>query len=242
MKSSTKTRLQIISHRGSTTQSIKENTIEAFQRAIDLQADMIETDIRKTKDGKLVCAHNPDWNGKIIKDMTYEHWKKNTMDKEGWRPPLLEEVFELCKGVIPLNLELKEHGLEDEVIAALPSSYPTQHLLFSSFEDEVVKRIKNINETFQTALIVGKSLFSSSSKKFSYWKDYYPETRLDQAKVDAICPHHRLANKNFIDRMHQKRYEVNVWTVNSNEKMKKMKTAGVDAIFTDNVKLALKQR
>ncbi|SDH70486.1 glycerophosphodiester phosphodiesterase [Alteribacillus bidgolensis] len=241
MSLSSSTRLQIISHRGATTESIKENTIDAFQHAIDMQADMIETDVRQTKDGKLVCAHNPDWNGIMLKEITYENWKKNTEAKEGWRPPLLTEVLHLCEGVIPLNLELKEHGLEERVISRLPASYPIHDILFSSFEDEVIKKIKSMNETFQTALIVGKSLFSSSSKKFSYWKDFYPENRLKQAKADAICPHYRLANKSFVDRMHKHGYEVNVWTVNSAEKIKKIQGARVDGIFTDNVVLAQKQ-
>ncbi|RSL31969.1 hypothetical protein D7Z54_18015 [Salibacterium salarium] len=55
--------VMIIAHRGSTTPSIKENTIEAFQLSMDEGADMIETDIRSTKDKKLVCSHNAVWRG-----------------------------------------------------------------------------------------------------------------------------------------------------------------------------------
>ncbi|SDH63165.1 glycerophosphoryl diester phosphodiesterase [Alteribacillus persepolensis] len=239
MDASRKQDLRVISHRGQTSEHVHENTLEAFQQAVDLGADAIETDVRQTKDRQLVCTHDRSWNGQLIKNMTYDEWKRQTVKKEGWRPPLLSEVLSMCEGTIPLNLEIKEKGLEEEIVKGIPVSYPIHELLFSSFDDTVIEKLKQINQTFQTALVIGKSLLPSSNKSVSYLQDLYPEERLRKTKADAVCPYHLLASKAFIARMHRQGYEVNVWTVNSKEKIRKLKAFQVDAIFTDDVKLAL---
>ena len=50
----------IIAHRGASALATHENTLEAFQIAINLQADFAEFDIRRTKDHQLIAFHNPD--------------------------------------------------------------------------------------------------------------------------------------------------------------------------------------
>ena len=49
-----------------------QNTMKAFDKAIELKADAIELDIRKTKDGKIVVVHDPTFHGVSINKMTYE--------------------------------------------------------------------------------------------------------------------------------------------------------------------------
>ena len=53
----------IIAHRGASALATHENTLEAFQIAINMQADFAEFDIRQTKDHQLIVFHNPDLNG-----------------------------------------------------------------------------------------------------------------------------------------------------------------------------------
>ncbi|SFE94967.1 glycerophosphodiester phosphodiesterase [Alteribacillus iranensis] len=233
--------IEVIAHRGSTTPTIRENTILAFRKAIEWKADMIETDVRRMKDGTLVCAHNPDWKGKRLSDMTYEEWKRLTLTEEGWQPARLKETFELCEGRIPLNLEIKEKDIESEVFQAIPESYPVQDLLFSSFEDQVIKKIKSINSNVKTSLIVGKSMLGKAKiKGKTYWRDYYPETRLRETDADAICPYYKLLDRNFVSRLRGNGYRMYVWTVNKEEKLREVKNYEIDGIFTDDVPLAFR--
>lgn len=60
----------IIAHRGASALATHENTLEAFQIAINLQADFAEFDIRRTKDHQLIAFHNPDLNGTDIRQLT----------------------------------------------------------------------------------------------------------------------------------------------------------------------------
>ena len=91
------------------------------RRAIEVKADLTETDIRTSRDGVLVCFHDDDVRrtttakGKIG-DKTLSELKK--LDAGGWfdakykneRIPTLEEFLTLCKGKIGVMLDLKESG------------------------------------------------------------------------------------------------------------------------------------
>jgi glycerophosphoryl diester phosphodiesterase len=78
--------LLIIAHRGASAE-LPENTLPAFERAIELRADAIELDVRADRDGRLVVTHDPPARG-----ATY---------------PTLEESLDLCRGRIPVMVELK---------------------------------------------------------------------------------------------------------------------------------------
>ncbi|MFB5664258.1 glycerophosphodiester phosphodiesterase [Alteribacillus sp. HJP-4] len=230
-------KMQLIAHRGSTGRGIRENTLEAFTNSIQLGADMIETDVRMTKDGKLICSHDPDWNGKLIRKMTYAEWKNQTITY-GWKPPLLTEVLTLCAEVIPLNIEMKEPGLEKVVIETLRKSFPLEDVILSSFEDNIITKVKKEEPAIQTGLVVGKSLFMKGAPGFSFQNDSYPDKRLKQTRADAVCPHYRIAKKDFISRLQKKGYPVYIWTVNKEDKMKELRSHGADGIFTDDIERA----
>lgn len=97
-----------------------ENTLAAYQRAIDLNADFVEIDTRTTKDGQIVSCHNStvdsytqDAKGKVA-DFTLAELKAMDIGSRvdpKWkdeRIPTFEEILTLCKGKIGIYLDLKE--------------------------------------------------------------------------------------------------------------------------------------
>jgi glycerophosphoryl diester phosphodiesterase len=113
---------QIIGHKGSSIDR-PENTLASARRAIEVKADLTETDIRTSRDGVLICFHDDDLRrttdgkGKVA-DKTLSELKK--LDAGGWfdtknqreRIPTLREFLALCKGKIGVMLDLKESGDE----------------------------------------------------------------------------------------------------------------------------------
>ncbi|HZR97019.1 MAG TPA: glycerophosphodiester phosphodiesterase [Gaiellaceae bacterium] len=79
----------VIAHRGASAE-LPENTLPAFERAIEVGADAIELDVHADRDGRLVVTHDP--------------------PKRGLDYPLLEGAVELARGRIPLMVELKTAG------------------------------------------------------------------------------------------------------------------------------------
>jgi len=111
--------IYIIAHRG-VHNGIPENSIPAYQKAIELGCDFIEIDIRTTRDNQYVSIHNSTIDayakGKSgeVKDLTLADLKSLDIgEKFGnkWRDtriPTFEEILHLCKGKIGIYLDLKD--------------------------------------------------------------------------------------------------------------------------------------
>ena len=136
----------VVAHRG-VHNGIPENTIAAYQKAIDLGCDFVEIDIRKSKDGRFVSVHNSTVNAYVegisgkVNDFTLAELKQMNIGKrvgpewENERIPTFEEILLLCKGEIGIYLDLKEpdvkaqieiikkYEMEKDIIWYIPASY-----------------------------------------------------------------------------------------------------------------------
>lgn len=152
----------LAAHRGDK-KNFPENTIPAFESAIKLGLDMIETDIHMTLDGELIIMHDRNtkrttgYDGNID-EMTYELIKK--LDAGAWfsnefkntRVPSVKEFIELIKDTDMLvNWELKDYpsvvGEEfsyrsaDKLIELIEENGLTDRSMLNSFSDRVLEHI-----------------------------------------------------------------------------------------------------
>ena len=109
----------VIAHRG-VHNGIPENSLPAYQKAIDIGCDFVEIDVRTTKDGHLVSVHNNTIDAYVegrsgkVKDLTLAELKALDIGVkvgDNWkntRIPTLEEILELCQGKIGIYLDLKD--------------------------------------------------------------------------------------------------------------------------------------
>lgn len=116
----------VIAHRGAHI-GIPENTLPAYQKAIDLGCDFVEIDLRSTKDGHLISIHNSTIDAYVegksgrVNDFTLEEIKSLNIGKrvgpewESTRVPTVEEVLQLCQNKIGIYLDLKEPLVEELV-------------------------------------------------------------------------------------------------------------------------------
>jgi glycerophosphoryl diester phosphodiesterase len=119
----------VIAHRGAHGPGVPENSLAAFERAIELGCDMVELDVRRNPAGVLVVAHDP----------------SQATDAA----PRLAEALDLCRGRIKLNIELKEPGYLPEVLALLDP----EECLLSSFHEEVIRETREVAPALPTGLI-----------------------------------------------------------------------------------------
>ena len=141
-----KNKIYVIAHRGAH-QGIPENSLPAYQKAIDLGCDFVEIDIRTTKDGQFVSVHNSTVDnyttGKkgSVKDFTLEELKSMDIGEklgDEWKNkkiPTFEEILQLCKGKIGIYLDLKDapvpelmtiirkYDMENDIIWYIPYQY-----------------------------------------------------------------------------------------------------------------------
>ncbi len=131
-----------------------ENTIGAFEKAIELGADMVEFDVRRTADGTLVVHHDEDIAGSLLRDLSC----KRLLELKEVRVPTLEEVLRLCTGRIAVDIELKETGCEEAVLKLVSEHANTDEVIVTSFIDSVVARVKEIDSSIRTGLLIGPKL------------------------------------------------------------------------------------
>lgn len=127
----------VVAHRGAHDDGRPENTLAAYQRAIDLGCDFVEIDLRTTKDGQYVSIHNntvdaytKDAQGEVS-DFTLAELKAMDIGSRAgdeWkneRIPTLEEILDLCKGKIGIYMDLKQADTKE--VADIISEYGMAH-------------------------------------------------------------------------------------------------------------------
>ena len=113
-----KKKTKIIAHRGASFLASRENTMESFELAIKLKADMVEFDVRETRDKELVVFHDSIFNEMPIAWQNYEDMVKAARER-GFEIPRLIDVVKLCHGKIKMDIEVKETGYEDKIVKLL---------------------------------------------------------------------------------------------------------------------------
>ena len=229
----------VIAHRGASIYA-KENTIESFGRAIDLGADMIEFDVRRAKDHRLIAFHDELLEGKPIKELTFEEILK-TARSRGYCPATFEEVLQYASGKIKLDVEIKEEGYEKEVVELLSKYFKKDQFVITSFYDSCIKRVKDDHPDIQAGLILGRS----NPKNFMLTRlsEFFPSRRCREAKADFWVPHWRLLRFGFLDRAKRENRPIFVWTVNEQKMIwKLLRDERIDAIITDRPDLAVALR
>lgn len=222
--------MQVIAHRGASGHR-PENTLPAYELAIEMRADMIEIDLHKTKDGHIVVTHDAELPGLgEIADRTLQELRSLDMG-EGERIPVLDDVLDDFASRIAFNLEIKwgtagdYEGLEEQTLEALGRRGLGSDILFSSFRRSVLRRLRELDAEARLALLV-----TPESKTYSL------DSALDHAAAlgcEALNPHWAQVDEELVERSHGAGLAVNVYTVNEIAGMRRMLELGVDGVFTN---------
>jgi len=230
---------KIIAHRGASGLTEFDNSFESFRKAVDLGADMIEFDVRKTRDDVMIAFHDPVIEGERISDLSYEELLDIT-EEIGFKVPTVEDVVNLSKDKIGLDIELKEKGYEKRVVELVRDNLDYDRYVMKSFTDECVKSIKEYDPEVQAGLLLGVE--DPQSKIKTRLSELFPKKRLNRCKADFVAPNYRLLRLFYLKRMWKSGFDVFVWTVNDVEMMEKLLNEGVEGLITDRPDLALDVR
>ncbi|APB31378.1 hypothetical protein BHY08_05765 [Vagococcus teuberi] len=236
---------KVIAHRGSKG-THPENTLPAFQEAIDVKADGIELDVQLTCDGKLVVIHDEKLNRTTnakgwVKDLTLAEIKQ--LDAGSWfderfkdtKIPTLEEVLALLKinqfrGL--LNIELKTDrieylGIEQKVLRAIEEADVSFTIVLSSFNRDTLRRLKALDKTYEIAFIAFGNKYDIA------WLDKHRD-------VNSFHPDIRWLKRHIDQTTHIE--NVRPWTVNKEADMVFCIEQKLAGMFTDFPKKALEVR
>lgn len=247
------TRIGVQGHRGARA-VLPENTIPAFEYAIQVGADALELDMAVTKDNVVVVSHDLTLHSPIckgprenvpIRELTVAEVKQwdcgaipnPSFPKQkavpGTRMPTLDEVFSLAaKGTFDFNIETKmsserpEWTPDPETYARLVLEVIRKHKL----EKRVIVQSFDYRTLQATKKLAPEiRLAALNERPFRNMVDAARE-----AGAGIASPHYRLMNKESVKRAHDAGLLVIPWTANTPDAWEACIDAGVDAIITDD--------
>ncbi|MFW9940261.1 MAG: glycerophosphodiester phosphodiesterase [Candidatus Thorarchaeota archaeon] len=223
-----------MAHRGASSIA-PENSLKAFQKAIDLKADYIEFDVRQTKDGEIVIIHDrhtsrtTGQSGKV-KNFNLSELKKLDCG-EGESIPTLQELVDLAKGKINLNCEIKVRGIAEKVVKILNDSDFIDKTIISSFKHDILIKIHKLESQIKLA--------SLEPTRIKWVKGWLSRKSLLNVAIKnhfyAVKPFYRLVNQNLIVKTHKNNIKIIPWTVDSESEIKRLINLGIDGIITNEI-------
>lgn len=226
--------IKIVGHKGAAGYA-PENTIGSFQTAIDIGCDRAELDVRMTKDNKVVVIHDKEvsklTNGKgFVSEMTLADLKELDC-KEGEKIPTLQEVIDVCKNKIDLQIELKADGTPKAVNSHILQNGIENQVVITSFKEHLLKEIKGLNPNLKVGL-----LFYTDNILENIWN------LVDSIPLDFLAPFSEIVTKELIDKAHSMGKTVYAYGVNDKKIGDKLISMGIDEIGTDYPKLFIKRK
>ncbi len=159
----------IYGHRGSP-QSAPENTLTGFRHALAAGADGVELDVRASSDGVLVVIHDRDvsrtTNGSGAIDSLDLQAIQRLQSGAADRIPTLDEVLQLFGDKFRLDIEIKQPGIERDVLALL-ARYPAAEWAISTFDWDVLREVRRLDgdaELWLLALVANQPLWDAASE------------------------------------------------------------------------------
>jgi len=211
-----------IGHRGARAYE-PENTLSSFRKAIELGANAVELDVRKTKDGKLVVIHNADVNKTTngegaVNELTLEQIQKLVTDKNE-HIPTLDDVLDSVGKRVKILIEIKEVGTEKQILDLIQQKGLTDNVIIVSFHEDALKKVRELNSEVETGLI--------------YVRHKNPiQTALD-LKAKYLLSLYSFTHSANVKKAHENGLKMIVWTINKKEEVEEYKKKGVDGIASD---------
>ncbi len=216
---------EIIAHRGAPREAL-ENTLAAFQIALDQGADGIELDVHTTKDGVVVVHHDPAI--RVNRDGTNMLTPiANLMAAEALVLPLaggvtlppLDDVLELIGSRAVVYVEVKSTGIEGPLLDCL-DRHPRSHVAVHAFDHRIPMAVRAKRPTLSVGLL--SASYPLSLVGF-----------IGAARPQALWQQAHLIDAELVDAAHALGTRVIAWTENDDVHARELIAMGVDALCTD---------
>ena len=213
----------VVAHRGGG-EEVAENTIKGIRHALRVGAEVIEIDLRATKDNEIILLHDEDF-ARVAGiearpgDLDLAYIKDTILIFDQEPVATLKEALEVVAGKAVLFLEIKEEGIVDKVLELIRLYEAKSWVVVISFLESVIKQVKSADASIKTGLIYNR-----------------PPGKIVEAKelgADLVLPRHDLATYKAIAFAHSLGLKVVTWTVNDKVELARLLHDGCDGVATD---------
>jgi len=207
----------LLGHRGTrVSDTAAENTLAAFDLALQFGCHGFEFDVRRTACGTAVICHDEKVHGLSV--ATAACGQLDSL-------PRLGDVLDRYASRAFMDIELKVPGLESDTLVALREHPPERGYVVSSFLPEVLLELRARSEEVSLGFIC------DNKKTLDRW----PEQ-----PVEYVIPKHNLVTAQLVETVHHAGKTLLTWTVNDEKAMRRLADWGVDGIIADDPHLLVK--
>jgi len=227
----------IFAHRGASFDA-PENTLPAFELALQQGSKAIEFDVHLTKDGEIVVCHDDeiqrttDGTGYIF-EQTLDELKERDAGSwfapefAGTKIPTLDEVLQKCSKDIFINIEIKNvpifhQGIEEKIIEKLHSYQYIDNVVISSFDHTALLRVQQLEPKLKLGILFGDHLVEP-------W-NYVKSTGI---KAYSVHPIFTFVTKEWVEKFHHMGMKIFAYTVDDRKYYEMLDQIGIDGIFTN---------
>ena len=230
--------LQRIAHRGASGQGLApENTLAAYEKAIEIGVDAVEIVVHLTADNQVVVIHDravdrtTDGSGSVdtmtlseIRELSAGSWFSSEFASE--RIPTLEEVLELVGWRALLLVEVKTEEAADKAVAIIRAQRAQSRVVIQSFLGPAVRTVNRLDNRIPTAFLMtgGEAVLR---RKAGLVK------RVLKLGANALALKYTAATPDLVNMFLGRAMGIWVWTVDEEEDMREMIEMGVGGIITN---------
>lgn len=228
-----------IAHRGASGYA-PENTLAAFDKAVEMQADYIEIDVQLSKDDLPVVIHDDTLDRTTngtgnISAHTFQELRSldagSWFDKDyaGEKIPSLNEVLEMYGEKINILIELKSPelypGVEEKVAEAL-AKYKldtSNNIVIQSFNHPSVIKSAELLPEITHGVLAGedyKNVTDQQLQEFAAYAEYFN-------------PNLKIVSSELVDNVHQAGMKISPYTIKTKAEAERIYKFGVDGLITD---------
>jgi glycerophosphoryl diester phosphodiesterase len=210
------------------------NTIASFEAALEHGVDMIEFDVLRLRDGRLVLAHDLE-------------------DAAGRDPLTLEEGLDHFAGEayadVELDIDMKIPGYEREVVDGLLARGLGDQALISSFYLDSLDKVAALAPQIRRGLSVPRVRRDYTRTPLALpayllariiARLYLPgriRSLMREGRIQAVMSHWILVSRRLVEAAHAEGGEVYVWTVDDARRIESLRALGVHAVISNDPRL-----
>lgn len=202
-----------------------ENSLAGFLLAVELGAHAVELDTHVSADGVVVVHHDETVRGEAIADLTWT--ELSTFDLgDGLRMPTLAEVLAALEGRAAVYVEIKGTGIEEAVVATVRKHSTT--VAVHSFDHAAIERVSRSAPDIPRGVLLDRAVSNPIQAM---------RRAVERTGARDVWPHWSLASADFVRSANDLGARVIVWTVNTAERAKHLRSIGVTGICSDDVRI-----
>ena len=227
---SNKTNMEIVAHRGLVQDNIKENSLDSVKNALKYKINVLEIDLRKTKDNQIVLHHNREFiignQGYYIDQLTLKELKQLINITP------LDEIFKIW-GKNKIFLDIKVTGAEQEILNLIKKHKMEKYVVIDSFLPKVTKKFREIAPKLEYA-----APFINKTWKGILWYPFYTfffprkAVKLKAKYIEVPAP---LLKKSFIKKSHALNLKVVGFYFKKNIEIIKAINNQIDFLMLDTI-------